>query len=194
MSHARPTAPRRPKPSRPPDALRRHPIRTPEAQSLWWGFSGNGDRNHSIPSIVDYATAIAAIRAHTADPDAAWWLAETRERLGAALSGVRSWRHADNAMRDAFLRGLPPRPWTSPPLNPHPDPLVTAYAELLLDYDACVRAAHATSTYLRRRDLPSNGARHLSREIRTAIANIPRSAVAVAKRLSRPDPQPVLSS
>ena len=187
MSHARPTAPRRPRPSRPLDAPRRHPIRTPEAQRLWWGHSGNGDRKHSIPSIVEYATAIAAIRANAHDPDAAWWLAETNERLGAALSGVRSWRHADNAMRDAFLRGLPPRPWTSPRLNAHPDPLVTAYAELLLDYDACVHAAYATSTYLHRRELPSNGARHLSREIRIAIANIPRSAVAVAKRLRRPE-------
>ena len=61
------------------------------------------------------------------------------------------------------------------------------YAELLLDYDACVHAAHATSGYLRRRNLPSNGADHLSREIRIAIANIPRSAMAVAKRL-RPGP------
>ena len=129
------------------------------------------------------------IRRQRRRPDAAWWLAETRERLGAAVSGVRSWRHADNAMRDAFLRGLPPRPWTSPRLNPHPDPLVTAYAELLLDYDACVRAAYATSTYLHRRDLPSNGARHLSREIRIAIANIPRSAVAVANRLGSPSPE-----
>ena len=187
MPHARPTAPRRPRPSRPPEAPPRHPIRTPEGQRLWWGHSGNGDRNHSIPSIVDYATAIAAIRTHAADPDAAWWLAETNERLGAALSGVRSWRHADNAMRDAFLRGLPPRPWTSPRLNPHPDPLVTAYADLLLDYDACVHAAYATSSYLHGCTLPSNGARHLSREIRIAIANIPRSAVAVAKRLGRPE-------
>ena len=186
MSRPRSTATRRPKPCRPPDAPRRHPIRTPDAQRLWWGHSGNSDRKHSIPSIVDYAIAIAAIRAHAADPDAAWWLAETHERLGAALSGVRSWRHADNAMRDAFLRGLPPRPWTSPRLNPHPDPLVTAYAELLLDYDACVHAAHATSTYLHRRGLPSNGARHLSRHIRVAIANIPRSAVAVARRLGTP--------
>ena len=142
---------------------------------------------------MDYASAIATIRAHAANPDAAWWLAETGERLGAALSGVRSWRHADNAMRDAFLRGLPPRPWTSPRLNPHPDPLVTAYAELLLDYDACVNAAFATSTYLDRQTLPSNGARHLSREIRIAIANIPRSAVAVAKRLGTAQP-PVSSS
>ena len=186
MSRPRSTAPRRPKPCRPPDAPRRHPIRTPEAQRLWWGHASDRDRKHSIPSIVEYATAIAAIRASAHDPDAAWWLAETRERLGAALSGVRSWRHADNAMRDAFLRGLPPRPWTSPHLNPHPDPLVTAYAEVLLDYDACVRAAHATATYLSRRDLPSNGARHLSREIRIAIANIPRSAVAVARRLGGP--------
>ncbi len=186
MSRPRSTAPRRPKSCRPPDAPRRHPIRTPEAQRLWWGHAGNRDRKHSIPSIVEYATAIAAIRANAHDPDAAWWLAETRERLGAALSGVRSWRHADNAMRDAFLRGLPPRPWTSPRLNPHPDPLVTAYAELLLDYDACVHAAHATATFLSRRNLPSNGARHLSREIRSAIANIPRSAVAVAKRLGIP--------
>ncbi|MCY4029626.1 MAG: hypothetical protein OXH75_25340 [Acidobacteria bacterium] len=187
------TAPRRPNASRPPDAPRRHPIRSPEAQQLWWGHSGDRSRKHSIPSIVDYATAIATVRAHADDPDAAWWLAETRERLGAALSGVRSWRHADNAMRDAFLRGLPPRPWTSPRLNPHSDPLVTAYAELLLDYDACVRAAFATSTYLNRRDLPSNGARHLSREIRIAIANIPRSAVAVANRLGGAQ-QPALSS
>ena len=186
MPHARPTAPRRPRPCRPPDATRRHPIRTPEAQRLWWGHAADRDPKHSIPSIVEYATAIAAIRASAHDPDAAWWLAETRERLGAALSGVRSWRHADNAMRDAFLRALPPRPWTSPRLNPHPDPLVTAYAELLLDYDACVHAAHATATYLSRRDLPSNGARHLSREIRIAIANIPRSAVTVAKRLGGP--------
>ncbi len=186
MPHARSTAPRRPKPSRPPDAPRRHPIRTPEAQRLWWGHLSGRDSKHSIPSIVDYATAIAAIRAHADDADAAWWLDETRERLDAALSGVRSWRHADNAMRDAFLRGLPPRPWTSPRLNPHPDPLVTAYAELLLDYDACVRAAHTTETYLSRRDLPSNGTRHLSREIRIAIANIPRSASAVARRLGGP--------
>ena len=185
MPHTRSTPRRRPKPSRPPDTPRRHPIRTPEAQRLWWGHCS--DSNRSIPSIVDYATAIAAIRAHADDPDAAWWLDETRERLGAALSGVRSWRHADNAMRDAFLRGLPPRPWTSPRINPHPDPLVTAYAELLLDYDACVRAAHSTSTYLIRRDLPSNGARHLSRDIRIAIANIPRSAVAVARRLASPN-------
>ena len=185
MPRTKSTAPRRPKPCRPPDAPRRHPIRSPEAQRLWWGHSGSGDPKRSTPSIVDYAAAIATIRAHGDDPDSAWWLAETRERLGAALSGVRSWRHADNAMRDAFLRGLPPRPWTSPRLNPHPDPLVTAYAELLLDYDACVHAANATSTYLHRRDLPSNGARHLSREIRIAIANIPRSAMAVAKRLGR---------
>ena len=188
MSRARRTAPRRPRSSRPPNAPRRHPIRSPEAQRLWWGHSGDRDRKHSIPSIVDYATAIATVRAHADDPDAAWWLAETRERLGAALSGVRSWRHADNAMRDAFLRGLPPRPWTSPPLNPHPDPLVTAYAELLLDYDACVRAAYATSTYLSRCELPSNGAQHLSREICIAIANIPRSAVAVANRLGGAQP------
>ena len=193
MSRTRPTDSRRPKPSRPPDAPRRHPIRTPEAQRLWWGHTDDRNRKHSIPSIVDYATAIAAVRTHSDDPDAAWWLAETRERLGAALSGVRSWRHADNAMRDAFLRGLPARPWTSPRLNPHPDPLVTAYAELLLDYDACVHAAYATSTYLNRSDLPSNGARHLSREIRIAIANIPRSAVAVAKRLGGVL-QPALSS
>ena len=189
MSPPRSTVRRRPKPCRPPDAPRRHPIRTPEAQRLWWGHAGDRDRKHSIPSIVEYATAIAAIRASAHDPDAAWWLAETRERLGAALSGVRSWRHADNAMRDAFLRGLPPRPWTSPRLNPHPDPLVTDYAELLLDYDACVRAAHATSTYLHRHDLPSNGARHLSREIRIAIANIPRSAMAVVRRLGHAETQ-----
>ena len=180
---------RRPKSCRPPHAPARHPIRTPEAQQLWWGFSTDQHRKHSIHSIVDYASAIATIRAHDDDRDAAWWLAETGERLGAALSGVRSWRHADNAMRDAFLRGLPPRPWTSPRLNPHPDPLVTAYAKLLLDYDACVHAAHATATYLSRRDLPSNGARHLSREIRIAIANIPRSAVATARRLRGPDTQ-----
>ena len=187
MYHAKSTVARRPRFRRPPHVPRRHPIRTPEGQRLWWGYSSDSNRKHSIPSIVDYATAIAAIRAHADNPDAAWWLAETRERLGAALSGVRSWRHADNAMRDAFLRGLAPRPWTSPRVNPHPDPLVTAYAELLLDYDACVGAAHATSTYLSRRDLPSNGARHLSREIRIAIANIPRSAVAVAKRLATPE-------
>lgn len=65
-----------------------------------------------------------------------------RERLGAAASGVRSWRHADNATRDAFLRGLSPPAWTSPPLNPHPDPLANACAELLLDQNACVHAAH----------------------------------------------------
>ena len=188
MSRARSPAPRRPRPCRPPNASHRHPIRTPEAQRLWWGHSGGGNRELSIPSIVDYASAIAAIRTHAQDLDAAWWLTETGERLGGALSGVRSWRHADNAMRDAFLRGLPPRPWTSPRLNPHPDPLVTAYAELLLDYDACVSAAFATSTYLRRGNLPSNGARHLSREIRIAIANIPRSAVAVANRLGGAQP------
>ena len=192
MSRARSTAPRRPRSCRPPNAPRRHPIRSPEAQRLWWGHASDRNRKHSIPSIVDYATAIATIRAHATDPDAAWWLAQTRERLGAALSGVRSWRHADNAMRDAFLRGLPPRPWTSPRLNPHPDPLITAYAELLLDYDACVNAAYATSTHLARHDLPSNGARHLSREISIAIANVPRSAVAVAKRLGASQ-QPALS-
>ena len=184
MPHPRSTGYRRHKPARPPHAPTRHPIRTPEGQRLWWGHSSGRNRKPSIPSIVDYATAIATIRTHADDPDAAWWLDETRERLDAALSGVRSWRHADNAMRDAFLRGLLPRPWTSPRLNPHPDPLVTAYAELLLDYDACVRASHATETYLGRRDLPSNGARHLSREIRIAIANIPRSAVTVARRLA----------
>ena len=192
MPHPRSTAPPRAKPRRPPDPPRRHPIRTAEAQRLWWGYSSDNNRKHSIPSIVDYATAIATIRTHADNPDAAWWLDETSQRLGAALSGVRSWRHADNAMRDAFLRGLPPRPWTSPRLIPHPDPLVTAYAELLLDYDACVRAAHATAGYLSRRDLPSNGARHLSRDIRTAIANIPRSAVAVARRLEGSD-QPAAS-
>ena len=175
---------RRPRPYR---TSPHHPIRTPEAQRLWWGYASKTKAEHSIPSIVDYAAAIAVIRARAVDPDAAWWLAETGERLGAALSGVRSWRHADNATRDAFLHGLPPRPWNSPPLNPHPDTLITTYAQLLLDYDACVQAAHATSGYLRRRHLPSNGSRHLSREIRIAIANIPRSAVAVAKRLRGPD-------
>ena len=163
-------------------ASRAHPIRTPHGRRLWWGQTHRNPK-HSIPSIVDYAAAVAAVRSSAHDPDAAWWLAETRERLAAATSGVRSWRHADNATREAFLHGLPPRPWTSPPVNPHPDPLVTAYAELLLDYDACVHAAHTTSGYLRRRNLPSNGADHLSREIRIAIANIPRSAMAVAKRL-----------
>ena len=186
MSRTKLISPRRPRPPHLASAPGHHPIRTPEAQQLWWGNTDRREAKRAIPSIVDYAAAIAAIRAHALDPDAAWWLAETRERLDAALSGVRSWRHADNAMRDAFLHGLPPRPWTSPPLNPHPDPLVTAYAELLLDYDACVHAAHATSGYLRRRHLPSNGARHLSREIRIAIANIPRSDVAVAKRLGDP--------
>ena len=179
---ALPSAGRAPPPSDP----------QPRAQRLWWGHSGNGDGKRAIPSIVDYASAIAAIRAHTDNADANWWLAETALRLDAALSGVRSWRHADNAMRDAFLRGLPPPVWTSPRLNPHPDPLVTAYAELLLDYDACVNAAYATSTYLRRHNRPSNGARHLSRDIRIAIANVPRSAAAVARRLHAA-PQPAHS-
>ena len=102
MFRARSTAPRRPKPCRPPDGPRRHPIRSPEAQRLWWGHSGNGDGKRAIPSIVDYASVIAAIRAHTDNADANWWLAETALRLDAALSGARSWRHADNAMRDAF--------------------------------------------------------------------------------------------
>ena len=177
---------RRPKPQPPTNAPTNHPIRTPEAQRLWWGYSSVREPGHSIPSIVDYAAAIAGIRARADDPDAAWWLEETGERLAAALSGVRSWRHADNANRDAFLHGLPPRPWTSPALNPHPEPLVNAYAALLLDYDACVHAAHATLGYLRRQALPSNGAHDLSREIRFAIANIPRSAVAVARRLRVP--------
>ena len=57
-----------------------HPIRTPDGQRLRWGQTRPNPK-HSIPSIVDYAAAILAIRTHTDDPDAAWWLTETRSAL-----------------------------------------------------------------------------------------------------------------
>ena len=187
MPHATSTARRRPKPSRPPNATRRHPIRAPEAQRLWWGHASGRDRKHSIPSIVDYATAIATIRTHADNPDAAWWLDETRERLGAALSSVRSWRHADNAMRDAFLRGLPAAPLDlAPPESPSP----TRSSPPMPSYFWTTKPASAPRTPPTRTcaaaTFPRTARGTCPGRSRIAIANIPRSAVAVAGRLGSP--------
>ena len=39
-------------------ASRAHPIRTPHGRRLWWGQTHRNPK-HSIPSIVDYAAAVA---------------------------------------------------------------------------------------------------------------------------------------
>ena len=170
-------------PVRPKDTDPRHPIRTPEAQRLWWGHPRPEAPDRAIPSAPAFARAVLDLRP-VANDDIQWWLRDAIRRLRQIADNLRAWSIADNALRHAFLRNAPIAPEAAPPRSvEHAEPLVRLHIQNIVNLDRCVRNALYTSHLLHVRGLPGNSATAVVREALKAQAALPREAVRLQRRL-----------
>ncbi len=169
---------------RPDDAPDGHPIRTPEAQRLWWGYQHPTRAELSIPSAPAFARAVLDLRPATGNEDIQWWLADAHRRLSQISTNLRAWSIADNAVRHAFLRNAPIAPESSPPRSlDHAEPLVRLHIHNIVNLDRCTRNAMFTDHLLHARGLPGNSATTVAREALWVQCALPREAARLHRRM-----------
>ena len=174
---------------RPDDAPPDHPIRTPEAQRLWWGYEHPGNRQLDIPSAPAFARAVLDLRPVADNDDIQWWLADAHRRLSRISANLRAWSMADNAVRHAFLRNAPIAPESAPPRSlDHAEPLVRLHIHNIVNLDKCARNALYTDHLLHARGLPGNSATTVVREALAVQCTLPREAARLHRRVSPETP------
>ena len=170
---------------RPDDAPPDHPIRTPEAQRLWWGYEHPTKRDLDIPSAPAFARAVLDLRPVADNDDIQWWLADAHRRLSRIAANLRAWSMADNAVRHAFLRNAPIAPESAPPRSlDHAEPLIRLHIHNIVNLDKCARNALYTDHLLHARGLPGNSATTVVREALAVQCALPREAARLHRRVS----------
>ncbi len=180
--------PRMPR-ARPDDAPPNHPIRTPEAQRLWWGYEHPSKRELDIPSAPAFARAVLDLRPVADNDDIQWWLADAHRRLSRISANLRAWSMADNAVRHAFLRNAPVAPESAPPRSlDHAEPLIRLHIHNIVNLDKCARNALYTDHLLHARGLPGNSATTVVREALAVQCALPREAARLHRRVAPETP------
>lgn len=170
---------------RPDDAPPNHPIRTPEAQRLWWGYEHPSKPELDIPSAPAFARAVLDLRPVADNDDIQWWLADAHRRLSRISANLRAWSMADNAVRHAFLRNAPIAPESALPRSlHHAEPLIRLHIHNIVNLDKCVRNALYTDHLLHARGLPGNSATTVVREALAVQCALPREGARLHRRLS----------